>query len=243
VIISRAMERVYFNGRDAVGQFLRMKVSNHEFRAEVVGVAADVKHLELNEAPRAAIYQPHAQLPWPFIAVAIRFDQDPSSMAGAVRKAFAEVDSGTPVDRLQPMSALLESHLAQKRLAMTLLGIFASLALVLSSIGLYGVISISVSQRTREFGVRSALGATSGQILGLVFRNGLALVGLGLGIGLSLSPLATRTMKTMLYGVKPLDWATFAFVGGILAAVSAAAILIPALRASRVHPSEALRDS
>lgn len=243
IIISRAMERLYFNGRDAVGQYVRIKVSNHEFRAEVVGVAADVKHLELDEEPRAAIYQPHAQLPWPFIAVAIRFSQDPASMADAVRKAFAEVDSGTPVDRLQPMSALLESHLAQKRLAMTLLGIFAVLALALSSVGLYGVISISVSQRTREFGVRSALGATGRQILGLIFRNGLTLVGLGLGIGLSLSPLATRTMATMLYGVKPLDWPTFVFVGGILASVSVAAILVPALRAARVHPSEALRDS
>ena len=243
ILISRAMERAYFGGRDAVGQFVRMKVSNHEYHAEVVGVTADVKHLQLDEAPRAAIYQPHAQLPWPFIAAAIRFNQDPLPMVDAVRRAFSEVDAETPVDRLQPMSALIETHLAQKRLAMTLLGIFALLALILSAVGLYGVISISVSQRTREFGVRSALGATSGEILRLVFRNGVVLVGLGLAIGISLSPLATRTMETMLYGVKPLDWGTFAFVGGVLALVSAAAILIPALRASRIHPSEALRDT
>lgn len=243
VIISRAMERSYFNGRGAVGQFVRMKVANHEFRAEVVGVVADVKHLRFDEEPRVAIYQPHGQLPWPFIAAAIRFNQDPMLMSDAVRRAFSEVDAETPVDRLQPMSALIETHLAQKRLAMTLLGIFAGLAVALSALGLYGVISISVSQRTREFGVRSALGATSGQILRQVFRNGLTLVGLGLGIGISLSPLATRSMETMLYGVKPLDLGTFAVVGGVLAAVSAAAILIPALRASRVHPSEALRDS
>ncbi|MBA3973908.1 MAG: hypothetical protein C0504_06780 [Candidatus Solibacter sp.] len=243
ILISRAMERAYFNGRDAVGQFVRMKVANHEFRTQVVGVVADVKHLELDEEPRKAIYQPHAQLPWPFFAAAIRFNQDPSLMAGAVRQAFAEVDSETPVDRLQPLSALLDAHLSQKRLAMTLLGIFAALALALSAVGLYGVISISVSQRRREFGVRSALGATSAVILRLVFRNGLTLVALGLGIGLSLSPLATRAMESMLYGVKPLDWATFALVAGVLAIVSAVAILIPALRASRVHPSEALRDS
>lgn len=243
IVISRAMERAYFNGRDAVGQFVRMKVANHEFRAEVAGVTADVKHLQLDEEPRVAIYQPHAQLPWPFLAAAVRFGQDPMPMADAVRRAFSEVDAETPVDRLQPMTALIGTHLSQKRLAMTLLGIFAALALALSAVGLYGVISISVSQRTREFGVRSALGATSGEILRLVFRNGLALVGLGLGIGISLSPLATRTMETMLYGVKPLDWATFLFVGAVLAIVSAVAILIPALRASRVHPSEALRDS
>lgn len=243
ILISRAMERMYFNGRDAVGQFVRMKVSSHEFRAEVVGVTADVKHLGLDEEPRVAIYQPHAQLPWPFIAVAVRFNGDSSSMAGAVRRAFSEVDAETPVDRLQPLSALVDSYLAQKRLAMTLLGIFAALALTLSAVGIYGVISISVSQRTREFGVRSALGATSGEILKLVFRNGLTLAGLGLAIGISFSPLATRTMETMLYGVKPLDWGTFALVGGVLLFVSAAAILFPALRASRVHPSEALRDS
>ncbi len=243
VLISQAMERGWFNGRDAVGQYLRMKVANHEFRAEVVGVVANVKHLQLDEEPRVAIYQPHAQLPWPFLAVAMRSTREGEAMANAVRKVFSEVDNETPIDKLQPMSVLLETNLAQKRLAMTLLSVFAALALALSAVGLYGVLSISVTQRTREFGVRSALGATRADIIRLVFRDGMILSVMGLAVGLACSPLATRTMETMLYGVKPLDGRTFAAVAGVLLLVSAAAILAPALRASRVEPSEALRDS
>jgi putative ABC transport system permease protein len=237
------MERTWFNGRDAVGQYLRMKVANHEFRAEVVGVVANVKHLQLEEEPRVAIYQPHAQLPWPFLAVAVRSNRESAAMANAVRQVFSEVDNETPIDKLQPLSVLLETNLAQKRLAMTLLSVFAALALALSAVGLYGVLSISVTQRTREFGVRSALGATRADIIRLVFRDGMILTVMGLAVGLACSPLATRTMETMLYGVKPLDGKTFAAVAGVLLLVSAAAILAPALRASRVEPSEALRDS
>ncbi len=243
ILISHAMERTWFNGRGAVGHYVRMKVASHEFRAEIVGVVADVKHLQLDEPPRVAIYQPHAQLPWPFLAVAVRSTNEAAAMANAVRRVFYEVDRETPVDKIQPLSALLETNLAQKRLAMTLLSVFAALALALSAVGLYGVLSISVTQRTREFGVRSALGATRTDIIRLVFRDGMALAMIGMVIGLACSPLATRTMETMLYGVKPLDAKTFAVVAGVLALVSAAAILVPALRASKVEPSEALRES
>ncbi len=243
VLISQAMERTWFDGRGAVGQRLRMRVANHVFRAEIVGVVADVKHLQLDEPPRVAIYQPHAQLPWPFLAVAVRSTNDAAAMANAVRRAFFEVDPETPVDRLQPLSVLLETYLAQKRLAMTLLIVFAALALALSAVGLYGVLSISVAQRTREFGVRSALGATRTDIVRLVFRDGMLLAAIGMAIGLACSPLATRAMETMLYGVKPLDGKTYAVVAAMLLLVSAAAILVPALRASKVEPSEALRDS
>lgn len=243
VLISQAMERTWFNGRDAVGQYMRMKVANHEFRVEVVGVVANVKHLQLDEEPRVAIYQPHAQLPWPFLAVAVRSNRESAAMANAIRQVFSEVDNETPIDKLQPLSVLLETNLAQKRLAMTLLSVFAALALALSAVGLYGVLAISVTQRTREFGVRSALGATRADIIRLVFRDGMILAVMGLAVGLACSPLATRTMETMLYGVKPLDGKTFVVVAGVLLLVSAVAILVPALRASRVEPSEALRDS
>jgi putative ABC transport system permease protein len=243
VLISRAMERTWFAGKDAVGQRIRMKVANHDFRAVVVGVVADVKHLKLDEEPRVAIYQPHAQLPWPFLAFAIRSDTTPEAMMTGVRKAFYEVDPETPVDKLQPLGLLLDTYLAQKRLAMTLLSLFAVLAMALSAIGLYGVLSIAVAQRTREFGVRSALGATRADLIRLVFRDGFLLALIGMAIGLACSPLATRAMEAMLYGVKPLDFTTMALVGAAITVVSAAAILAPAIRAARVDPSEALRDS
>jgi ABC-type antimicrobial peptide transport system permease subunit len=124
-----------------------------------------------------------------------------------------------------------------------LLSVFAALALGLSVVGLYGVVSISVSQRTREFGIRAALGATRGAIIRLVLRDGMILAAIGTAIGLGTSPLATRTMESMLYGVKPLDWVTILLAGAFILMASAAAILIPAMRASRVDPSEALRDS
>lgn len=243
VIVSKAMERTWFGGRDAVGQYVRMKVANHEFRAEVVGVAADVKHLHLDEAPRLAIYQPHAQLPWPFMAFAIRSSASPEATMNAVRQMFFEADSETPIDRLQPLGALLDYHLAQKRLAMTLLSLFSALALLLSAVGLYGVLSASVSQRMREFGIRSALGATRSDLVRLVLKEGLTLTAIGMVIGLACAPLATRTMKTMLYGVEPLDAGVLAAVAGILLLIAAVAILAPALRAARVDPVEALRDS
>ncbi len=243
VIVSKAMERVWFGGRDAVGQYLRMKVANHEFRAEVVGVAADVKHLQLDEEPRVAIYQPHAQLPWPFLAFAIRSSASAEATMNAVRRMFYEADAETPIDRLQPLGALLDTYLAQKRLAMTLLSLFATLALLLSAVGLYGVLSASVSQRMREFGIRSALGATRSDLVRLVLREGLILSMIGMAIGLACSPLATRTMKTMLYGVEPLDTGTLLTVAAILLLITVAAVLVPALRAARVDPVEALRDS
>lgn len=243
VVVSQALERAFFPGRDPVGQYLRMKVANHEFRAQVVGVVANVKHLQLDEEPRIAIYQPHAQLPWPFLAFAVRSTASPEATMNGVRQAFYQADPETPIDRLQPLGSLLDTHLAQKRLAVTLLSLFAVLALVLSSVGLYGVLSVSVSQRTREFGIRAALGATRSDLVRLVLRDGLLLAFIGASIGLIVSPLATRTMESMLYGVEPLDTATMAAVGVILLFVSAAAVLAPALRASRIDPCDALRDS
>lgn len=177
------------------------------------------------------------------MAFAIRSSASPEATMNAVRQMFFEADSETPIDRLQPLGALLDYHLAQKRLAMTLLSLFSALALLLSAVGLYGVLSASVSQRMREFGIRSALGATRSDLVRLVLKEGLTLTAIGLVIGLACAPLATRTMKTMLYGVEPLDAGVLAAVAGILLLIAAVAILAPALRAARVDPVEALRDS
>lgn len=241
VLISEELERLHFAGRNPLGRALRMTVANHEIEAQIVGVVRDIKHLRLDDAPRVAIYQPHAQLPWPFLAFAIRTRGEPMRMAAAVRAAFAETDPALPVEKVQPLAEMVDRSLAQQRLAMTLLWIFSIMATALAAVGLYGVIAVAVAQRTREFGIRLALGAGRGEVLRLVLRQGLLLTVAGLAAGLAAAPMASAALEQMLYGVGRLDSATYAVVIALLLLVSLAACLPPAWRACRTDPAVTLR--
>jgi putative ABC transport system permease protein len=159
-----------------------------------------------------------------------------------VRQAFFEIDPELPVDRVQPMTGLLERVLAQQRLAMGLLLVFSVLSVLLALVGLYGVLSVSVEQRRREIGIRMALGSQSAGVLRLVLLRGLSLTGAGLAAGLATAPLFTRVFQQMLYGVTPLDPLTFAAAGLLIAMAALLASLIPAWRAARVDPAVALRQ-
>ncbi|HAX41930.1 MAG TPA: ABC transporter permease [Bryobacteraceae bacterium] len=241
VIISDELQRTYFDGRNATGRMLRFKVANQEFEARIVGVVNDIRHLSLDEPPRVALYQPHAQLAWPFLAFAIRTHGDPMTAAAAVRQAFHEVDPSLPVERVQPLGALVDRALAQQRLAMALLWIFSIMATILAAIGLYGVMAVAVAQRRREFGIRLALGASRRDLLRHVLGQGLLLTLAGLTAGLSVAPAAAKGLEKMLYGVERVDAATYLAVGLLLIFVTIAACLPPAWRASRTDPSIALR--
>jgi putative ABC transport system permease protein len=242
VLISEAVEKALFQGRNPLGRRLRMKVANFEVDAQIAGVVQDVRHLTLDEEPRMAVYQPHAQLPWPFLAFAVKTSADPMAQAGAIRRVFHNVDSALPVDRVQPLSALVDQVLSQHRLAMNLLWIFSVMAVVLAAVGLYGVLAAAAVQRTREFGIRLALGAGRGNIVRLVLTQGLALTLTGLLAGLAIAPLAAGALEQMLFGVGRVDAATYAGVAVLLILVTVSACLPPALRASRTDPATALRS-
>ena len=240
VLISEAMERSVFKGIDPLGRYLKMKVSRYEFRSQIVGVVKDMSHLRLGEPPRVAVYQPHGQLPWPFFAFAVHTRGDISALMPAVRNTFATLDADVPVDKIMPLERLVGQSQAQQRLAMVLLSVFAAIAVLLSAVGLYGVLAVAVAQRQREFGIRMALGASVGNVLGMVLRHGVLLALAGLALGLACTPLATQLMSKMLYGVKPVDPLTFAGVAVLILVVATAASLLPGIRASRTDPASAL---
>jgi hypothetical protein len=194
--------------------------------------------------------KPGVYIPFPQITdtwaqpenLVVRTKGDPAAMAGAVRRAIASVDPEQPVSAVRTMDEILDRDVEDRTQQMTLLGAFAGLALLLASIGLYGVLSYAVTQRSREIGLRMALGATARSVMGMVVGRGLALTGVGLAIGVALALAATRFMKTMLYGVDAFDPATFVAVAALLGAIAALACWLPAQRASRLDPIVVLRE-
>jgi ABC-type antimicrobial peptide transport system permease subunit len=175
------------------------------------------------------------------MGLAIRTAGDPMSLAAAVRSQIAQIDKSQPVHDVKTLDERRAGSLAPRRVNMLLVLTFAALALVLGSIGIYGVVSYSVGRRTHEIGVRMALGAHQSQILGMVLRNGLGLIAAGVGVGLAASAGLTRLISSELWGVSPTDPWTFATVVTVLAASGFAACLVPAWRAARVDPTRALR--
>jgi putative ABC transport system permease protein len=208
----------------------------------VVGVVGDVKHLKLEEPPKPEMYVPYAQNPWAFMTVVLRTSVPPDNLASAVRNEVWKVDKGQPIDNVVTLDQVLYESVAQPRLYMLLLALFAALAIVLSATGIYGVMSYIVSQRTHEIGVRLALGARPNDVLRLVVRQGMFVVLVGLVVGLLISVALTRTMSGLLYGVSATDFATYAEVLLLLVGVAFLACYIPARRATKVDPLIALRN-
>ena len=176
------------------------------------------------------------------MSVAVRTTGDPLLMARPVREAIHTVDKDMPLSNVKSMDDLLESSLGQRRLSMILLGAFSAIALLLASIGIYGVLAYSVTQRSRELGIRMALGAARGRVLRLVIGQGMALATVGIAIGLAGAFALTRFLASQLYSITPTDPATFVGVSLLLATIALVATLMPALRATRVDPVVALRE-
>lgn len=243
IIVSQAFAARYFPGQNAVGRSLTLNLVNRSDRATIVGVVRNMAIRAPDEAPPAVLYQPHAQRPWPAFTFTIRSaGADPSSLAGTARGVVREIDSEVPVDRVQPLSSVVARVLSGRQLAMVLLTAFAALAVLLAAVGIYGVLAVAVAHRSREFGIRMALGACPSDVLSLVFKEGLGLTAAGLLGGLAAAPLATYALRQMLYGVTFLDPITFAAVAALILVISAAACLIPARRAARTDPACALRE-
>ncbi|HJT28270.1 MAG TPA: ABC transporter permease [Pyrinomonadaceae bacterium] len=243
VVISETMGRRYWPGEDAVGKRISLgRIRKPEDWFQVVGVVKDVRQFELTAEPRPQMYLTYRQAGF-FDArdLVVKTDVDPASMAATVRNAVWEIDKDQPVSNIQTMEEILAGSIARQRFSMLLLAIFAAVALVLAGVGIYGVMSYSVAQRTHEIGIRMALGAQTGAVLKLAVGYGMKLVLAGLVIGLIAAFALTRVMSTLLFGVTATDPATFTLISLLLIAVAVIASYIPARRATRVNPIIALR--
>lgn len=236
VVNERFAER-FWPGQEAVGKTVRARGADHV----IIGVVPTGKYRSLGEAPLAYAYYARQQSRGLDATLQVRTTGDPSLLIPALRAEVAAFDPSLPVSNIRTLDRHLGIALMPARLAGGALGVFGVLGLILASVGIYGVMSYSVAQRTREIGIRMAIGAARGEVVGLVMRQGLRLVGIGAGVGLLLALVATRLIRGMLYGENPLDAATFIGVPLVLGAVAALAILVPARRAAGVDPVRAIR--
>jgi len=237
-IVNEAMARRYWPNASPIGR--RFRITGGPW-FEIVGVAADVKHSSLREPPRPEFFQPYRQAPWSFMTVVMRSSLAPDALRRGFEHALAGIDPGLPAPSIRAMPAMVASSVSLDRFETLGLALFAALALTLAIVGLYGVMSYLVTRRTRELGLRVALGARPEQILRLVIADGLRLSGLGMVLGLGCALAASRVLRGALYNVTPTDPMTFVAVTVVLLAVAVAASYIPARRATRVDPMIALR--
>jgi putative ABC transport system permease protein len=241
VVVNETLARQSFPGEDPLGK--RIKVWRDEkFTREVVGVVGDVKSQTLDAEAGPQIYVPHKQdAGWGGLSLAVRAKGDPQSLVPSLRAEVRALDSNLPVFDVKTLGQVVDASLAYRRATAVLMAAFACLAAALAAVGLYGVISYAVTQRTREIGIRVALGARPGDVLRLVLRQGGALVVAGVALGALLAFAATRAMQSLLYEVSSADPAVFILVPLLLGAVALVACLVPARRAARVDPMVALR--
>ena len=211
----------------------------------IVGVVGDVRQAGLDQEPLMEIYMPYGYPEYTIAlgdaSLVVKTTVAPESVTGPIREAVRSIDSSLPVYQVLTMEEVISESLAERRLQLWLLGLFAGMALVLSAAGLYGVISYLVAQRTREIGVRIALGAQVRDVIGLVMRQGARLTGLGLAAGLLAALAFTRFLQSLLYEVSARDPLTYAAIAGLLALVALCATFIPARRAARVNPMVTIR--
>jgi putative ABC transport system permease protein len=244
VVINETAARQFWPGEDPVGKQIALpQPNNTSLILTVAGVAGDVRQSSLGSQPRPEIFLNHMQspLPWTWLAMVVRTKGDPASMAAAIKTLVYSVDPDVPITRIQTMDEVLSRSLAEPRVYTLLLGIFALLAVTLAAVGLYGVISYNVTERTHEMGIRMALGAERSQVLGLVIRQGLSLSAVGIAIGVLSAVAVTRLLTSLVATVQPGDPPTLAAIVLVLLVVAAVACIVPALRAIRVDPISALR--
>ena len=242
VVVDENMANTYWPNDDPIGK--RLKRGGPDSTSPwmtVVGVVANVKQYGLDTDSRVAVYSAHAQFPSGTMYVATRTTADPAAVAAAVTREVRALEPNAPVYDVKTMDQWRSESLARRRFAMLMLGLFAVVAMLLAAIGIYGVMSYTVEQRTREIGIRVALGARTLDVLNLVVRQGISLAAVGVGIGLVAAVALTRVMASLLFGVGATDPFTFASIAVLLLLVALVACYIPARRAAKVDPMVALR--
>src|SRR6266516_1540062 len=243
VVISEKTAQHYWPGQDPIGKRLKPGATNSDVPwREVIGVVKDVRQNDFIAQPKMQMYFSYRQMKdLAANALVVRTSVEPMSLTTSVRNAIWAVDKDQPVADIDTMDHVVSEAIARQRFSMLLLGSFAALALVLAAVGIYGVMSYSVAQRTHEIGIRIALGAQRGDVVGMTMKQGLKLVGVGLLIGLASAFVLTRVMASLLFGISPTDPATFASICVVILGVAGLASYIPALRATNVDPIVALQ--
>jgi putative ABC transport system permease protein len=244
-LINQSFAHRFFSGQDPIGQHLRFESTSPWIT--IVGVVGDVRGFGLDKAAKSEIYLPYQQQsflpynPLPQMYLVVRTSGDPNAIAPLALAAVKDIDKDLPSPQVRTMETLLAASLAERRSNMTLLGVFAIIALILTGVGIYGVISYSVTQRTQEIGIRMALGAQSRDVITLVMRNGMRLVLVGIAIGLAGALVLTRWMAALLFGISTTDSTTFLLTALLLAGIALLACWLPARRATKVDPLIALK--
>jgi putative ABC transport system permease protein len=246
VVINETFARRFFAGADPIGKHIIIEWSpkndpNGKPVDEIIGVVGDIRETALERDPNPAIYWPLARETYPFMTLVVRSAMDPMQLATTLQKEIRAIDPDQPVADIRTLDAVVAKSIERPRFDTLLLGVFAAVALVLASVGLYGVMNYSATQRTHEIGIRMALGATKADILRLVVGNGMLLTFLGIAIGVVAASGLTRVMQSFLFGISSTDLITFIAVSGLLGAVALVATYVPARRATRVNPTVALR--
>jgi len=242
VLIDDVLAHEYWGGEDPIGKRLDFEGGrrSHAWRV-VVGIVRSIKARTLDDEPRPAFYVPFRQSSEPILTLVARVEGDPGSYGGALRAAVAAADPDQPIGTLASLTTLLLESVAQRRAAAAILAGFAAAALLLAAVGLYGILTYSVTRRRREIGVRIALGAMRSAIVRMILRESGSMLLTGLSAGLAAAVLLTRFLGTLLYGVAALDPATLSGVAASLLAIGLFASYLPARRAARTDPMAALR--
>jgi putative ABC transport system permease protein len=241
-IVNETFAKRYFPDEDPVGKRFTFGRPGPNTRwITIVGVVRDTKRQGVERPIRIESWMPLAQRPSGSMELVLRTTGDPLLLSNAVREAVWSIDRDMPIPTIRTMEHVMSERVAQRRLNMLLLGLFALVALILSAVGIYGVMSYTVTQRTHEIGIRMALGAQSGDVIGLVLKQGIALTLVGVAFGLIATFMLTRLMASLLFGVSARDPITFAAIAALLTGVALLACWIPARRATKVDPMVALR--
>jgi len=241
ILINEALARAYFAEEDPIGHRLDVAMFEKPTPAEIIGVVGNVRYDSLIDASPPAVYFPHPDLTYSFMTLVIRTDGEPSAIAPAVQREIRSLEPNQPVSDVRTMNQVMSEWVARSRFNTLLLGLFAGLATLLSAVGIFGVMNYSVALRTREIGLRLAVGAQPRQVLLLILKQGFWLTIVGVVLGLAAAFALTRLLSGLLFGVAAIDVTTFATISLLLVIVSLLACYLPARRAMRIDPLRALR--